>query len=168
MLKTWIINAIKTVKAIKKRPDELSIYDFGNKVNSSVDIKVITNSLKTMIEIQKTENKLFNGKSSYYLIECKSTHSDGMNLPNPHSATPEILSTPFTEENTLNPAHWPNVEGKSILLSQVTQNLKIFSVTFNLNNSAYDNVKYKKIKDVLPLDIKTGICKFYKTKSMKD
>ena len=105
MLKTRIINAIKTVKAIKKRPDELSIYDFGNKVNSSVDIKVITNSLKTMIEIQKAENKLFNGKSSYYLIECKSTHSDGMNLPNPDSATPEMLSTPFTEENTLNPAH---------------------------------------------------------------
>ena len=76
-----------------------------------------------MIEIQKAENKLFNGKSSYYLIECKSTHSDGMNLPNPHSATPEILSTPFTEENTLNPAHWPNVEGNSILLSQERQDI---------------------------------------------
>ena len=63
-----------------------------------------------MTEIQKAENKLFNGKSSYYIIECKNTHTDGMNLPNPHSATPEMLSTPFIEQNTLNLAHSLNVQ----------------------------------------------------------
>ena len=62
MLETSIINAIKAIWAIKKRPDKRSICD--------------------LIEMGKVENKSSNSKSSYFLIECKATISDGINLPN--------------------------------------------------------------------------------------
>ena len=33
-----------------------------------------------------------------------------MNLPNSQTPTPEILATPFLEEDTLNPTHSPTVD----------------------------------------------------------
>ena len=170
MLETPIINATKAVRAIKKWPDELSIYDFANKVNPSVDINVITNSLKTMTEIQKAENKPFNGKSSYYLTECKNTHSDGMNLRNSLSRTPEILSTPFIEENSLNRTHSPNVEDQinSFVSSGTKPQDTGFSDTFNLHTAHKVMSNIKKSKTFYYKTLKPKYVNFYKTKSTKD
>lgn len=76
-----------------------SAYDF--KANPSTDINFITNSLKTM------DFKPSNGKSPYYLIECKSILSGGINLSKSQFPISEILTTPFIEEDTLNPTHSP-------------------------------------------------------------
>lgn len=77
-----IIHAIKARGTIKKRPDELSIYHYVKRVNPSIDINVIINSLKNMNGMQKVENKPCNAKSSSCLIRFKNTLSDGMNFPN--------------------------------------------------------------------------------------
>ena len=77
MSETSIINVIRAIRAIQKRPEQLSIYDFVDKVNLSVDINLITNSLKTIIEMRKVENKTSNGKSPCNLTECKNTFSEG-------------------------------------------------------------------------------------------
>ena len=73
MPETSIINVIRAIRAIQK----LSIYDFVDKVNLSVDINLITNSLKTIIEMRKVENKTSNDKSPCNLTECKNTFSEG-------------------------------------------------------------------------------------------
>ena len=77
MSETSIINVIRAIRAIQKRPEQLSIYDFVDKVNLSVDINLITNSLKTIIEMRKVENKTSNDKSPCNLTECKNTFSEG-------------------------------------------------------------------------------------------
>ena len=54
MLETsTIIYAIKAIGTIKKRPDELSIYHYVKRVNPSIDINVIINSLKTWMKCKK-------------------------------------------------------------------------------------------------------------------
>ena len=73
MPETSIINVIRAIRAIQK----LSIYDFVDKVNLSVDINLITNSLKTIIEKRKVGNETFNNKSPCNLTECKNTLGEG-------------------------------------------------------------------------------------------
>ena len=77
MSETSIINVIRAIRAIQKRPEQLSIYDFVDKVNLSVDINLITNSLKTIIEKRKVGNETFNDKSPCNLTECKNTLGEG-------------------------------------------------------------------------------------------
>lgn len=43
MLKTSMIDEIKAIRAIKKWPDEVSIYNFVKNENPSIDINVIEN-----------------------------------------------------------------------------------------------------------------------------
>ena len=90
-----------------------------------------------------------------------------MNLPNSQTPTPEILATPFLEEDTLNPTHSPTVDNQinSFVSSDTEPQDPGFSDTFNLIESAYSNVKHKKIKYILLKDIKTKTSIFiqYKT-----
>ena len=106
--------------------------------------------------MQKFENKPFIGQSSYYLIQCKITHSYGMNLPNSQSPTSEILSIPFIEEDTLNPTHLHTAEDQInyFIASNTEPQYSGFSNTVNLNNSAYSNARYNKIKK-----LKTFYCR---------
>lgn len=65
-----------------------------------------------MIDLQKVENKPSNGQSPYYLIGCKNTLIDGTNLPFSQPVTPEILATPFSQQDTLNPTCSTTVENQ--------------------------------------------------------
>ena len=123
-----------------------------------------------MIEMQKVEIKPPNGKSFYYLIECKKTLSDRMNLRNFQYPTPKILATLFIEDDTLNSTHSSTVENQintSVSRNREPQDIGLPD-TFNLIDSAYSNVKYKKIKDVLIKDIKPKYVTLYKIKSRKN
>ena len=54
---TSIMNLIKAIRAIKSRPDELSISDIVYRANPSLDIYVTINSLKTWFNL-KTNHPL--------------------------------------------------------------------------------------------------------------
>lgn len=44
---------VKEIKAFKKRTDEFLIYDHVNKVNPSIGLDIITNSLKRWLKCEK-------------------------------------------------------------------------------------------------------------------
>ena len=83
-LKTSIINAIKTLRSHKKRPDELIVLEFVKKdlQTSTITNNDINENLVRLTEIGKIKNKPSNNRNSYYLIDewyrCN-------RFPNPYS-----------------------------------------------------------------------------------
>ena len=65
-----IINAIKTIRKNKKRPDETSIYEFLNKNITKI---TINESLTSMLNNNRITNKLTNGKNSYFVTNNESS-----------------------------------------------------------------------------------------------
>lgn len=115
--------------------------------------------------MRKFENKPFNGKIYYFIIECENTLCDSMNLvPSSQSCTPETLATPFIEEDMLNRIHSPTAEDQvnSFVSSDAESQDAGFSETLNLIDSACSNVKYQTVKDFLLRDIKTRVFNFKK------
>ena len=70
-LKTSIINAIKTLRSLKKRPDELAVLEFAKKdlQTSTITNNDINENFARLTEIGKIKNKPSNNKNSYYLID---------------------------------------------------------------------------------------------------
>ena len=71
-LDNQILNAIKSIRDIKKRPDCSSICDYINKLlsNSAEDVteKDILDRLHYLTLNNKLKNKRNNGKDSYFII----------------------------------------------------------------------------------------------------
>ena len=87
-LQASFLRAIKAIKSSKKRADELTIFKFIKSELQSITNEEITDTLKTC-EIRLIENKPFNDKSSYFLI-------DNFNIADsqPHITT--TMATPIT------------------------------------------------------------------------
>ena len=94
-LKTSIINAIKTLRSHKKRPDKLIVLEFVKKdlQTSTITNNDINENLARLTEIGKIKNKPSNNRNSYYLIDDSTDVTD--------SQTPilTITNTPIVEKN---------------------------------------------------------------------
>ena len=76
-LKTSIINAIKTLRSHKKRPDELTVLDFvKNDLQTTITTNDINVNLARLTEIGKIKNKPSNNRNSYYLIDDSTDITD--------------------------------------------------------------------------------------------
>ena len=93
-LKTSIINAIKTLRSHKKRPDELTVLEFVKKdLQTTITIKDIIVNLARLTEIGKMKSKPSNNRNSYYLIDDSTDITDSL----PPILT--ITNTPIVEKN---------------------------------------------------------------------
>ena len=94
ILKTSIINAIKTLQSLKKRPDELTALEFVKKdfQTSAITNNDIHENLARLIEIGKIKNKPSNNRDSYYLIDDSTYVTDSQ----PPILT--IINTPIVEK----------------------------------------------------------------------
>ena len=80
-LKTSIINAIKTLRSHKERPNELTILEFVNKdLQIVITCNDINENLARLTEIGKIKNKSLNNRNSYYLIDDSTDIADSQPL----------------------------------------------------------------------------------------
>ena len=68
-LDNLILNTINTIRKNRKRPDTSSIQEYLHKKlnNSDVTAEIIESRLSFLTKKNKIENKLTNGKSSYFI-----------------------------------------------------------------------------------------------------
>ena len=153
-LKTSIVNAIKALRPSKKRADELTLYKFVKKELHLITNTDVNNTLKILIEMGRIKNKLSKDKSSYFLSENNITDSE------PH--IPTIMATPLIETSSFTDIPSPSIEDQiNSFVSSDTENDNNNSLeTLDVIDNAYKYVKYKKIKDVFPPDIKNDIRDF--------
>ena len=92
-LKTSIINAIKTQRSHKKRPDELTVLEFVKKDLRTITYSDINENLVRLTEVGIIKNKPSNNRNSYYLI------GDSTDITDSQSAILTIANTPIVEKN---------------------------------------------------------------------
>ena len=156
-LQASIVSAIKVIRSSKKRADELTVYKFINRELQAIINEEITDSLKTLCEMKLIENKPSNDKRSYFL-----TDNSCIANSQPHIST--TMATSIIEKSTSSEILSPAVEDEidSFVTSDVENNDNDSSETLDLIDSAYKNIKYKKIKDILLRDIKNDLREFIK------
>ena len=100
-------------------------------------------------------NKPSNNKSPYFLI-------DYINIADFQRQIPTIMATPIMEKSTSAEilSYTAEDEIDSFVTSDVENNDNDCTETLDLINSAYKNIKYKKIKDMLLRDIKNDLSEF--------
>ena len=93
-LKTSIINAIKTLRSHKKRPDEPTELEFVKKdlQTSTITNNDVNENLARLTEIGKIKNKPSNNRNSYYLID------DGTDVADSQTPILTITNTPIVEK----------------------------------------------------------------------
>ena len=66
-----LMNVIKSIRYMKKRPDYFFICDYVNKLLSNSDITedIVSNRLLYLTDNNKIKNKPTNGRDSYYIID---------------------------------------------------------------------------------------------------
>ena len=93
-----ILNAIKSIRNNKKRPDCSSIYDYLSKSLSNSDItkELISSRINYLTENNKLRNKQTNGKDSYFIInETAFPNEESQNKSNISISSPKTFGTPF-------------------------------------------------------------------------
>ena len=93
-----ILNAIKSIRNNKKRPDCSSIYDYLSKSLSNSDIRkeLISSRINYLTENNKLRNKQTNGKDSYFIInETACPNEESQNKSNISISSPKTFATPF-------------------------------------------------------------------------
>ena len=92
--KTSNINAIKTLRSHKKRPEELTVLDFVKKdLQTPIAKNDINENLARLSEIGKIKNKPSNNRDSYYLID------DSTDIKYSQPTILTITNTPIVEQN---------------------------------------------------------------------
>ena len=145
-LKISIVNAIKTLRSHKKRPDELTILDFVKKdLQTTITNNDINEDLARLTEIGKIKNEPSNNRNSYYLIDDRTDITDSQ----PPILT--ITNTPIVEKNVNIGNSLNSVPDQidSFISSDTEPDAIEFSDTLNVFDNAYKNIKYQKIKDIL-------------------
>ena len=101
------------------------------------------------------KNKSSNDKSSYFL-------TDNSYIADSQPHIPTTMATPIIEKSAASEILSPTVEDEidSFVTSDVDNNDNDSSETLDLIDSAYKNIKYKKIKDILLRDIKNDVSEF--------
>ena len=148
-LKTFLINAIKTLQSHKKRPDELTVLEFVKKDlhTSTITNNDINENLARLTEIGKIKNKPSNNRNSYYLID------DGTDVTDSQTPFLTITNTPIVEKNV-------NLDN---FLNRVPDQIDSFissDTEPDATDFSYKNIEYQKIKDILLKDIKKDVCNF--------
>ena len=93
-----LLNAIKSIRNNKKRPDCYSIYDYLSKSLSNSDItkQLISSRLTYLTENNKLKNKQTNGKYSYFILkEASFENEESQNKPNISISSPTTFETPL-------------------------------------------------------------------------
>ena len=100
-LDNLILNAIKSIRNIKKRPDCSVIYDYLIKLlpNSEINEKNISNRLEYLTNNNTLKNKPNNGKDSYFIVNetdqnMPDTSSEQILCPVNFKMPPAKLKTP--------------------------------------------------------------------------
>ena len=76
-LKTSIINATKTLRPHRKRPDELTVLEFVKQdLQTTITINDSNVNLARLTEIGKIKNKPSNNRNSYYIIDDSTDITD--------------------------------------------------------------------------------------------
>ena len=111
--------------------------------------------MKTLCEMRLIKNKSSNDKSSYFL-------TDNSYIADSQPHIPTTMATPIIEKSASSEILSPTVEDEidSFVTSDVENNDNDSSETLDLIDSAYKNIKYKKIKDILLRDIKNDVSEF--------
>ena len=154
-LKTSIINAIKTLRSHKKRPDELTVLEFVKKdLQTTITYNDINENLVRLTEMGIIKNKPSNNRNSYYLID------DSTDITDSQPAILTIANTPIVEkivdlDNNLNSV--PD-QIDSFISSNTEPDATEFSDTLDVLDNTYKKVKYQKIKDISLEDIKKDVC----------
>ena len=157
-LQASILSAIKAIRSSKKQTDKLTIYKFIKRELQSITSEEITNTLKTLCEMKLIENKPSNDKSSYFPI-------DNFYIVDSQPQIPTTMTTPIVEKSTTSETLSPTVEDEidSFVTSDVESNDNNSSEKLDLIDSAYKNIKYRKIKDILLQDMKNDLSEFIKS-----
>ena len=93
ILKTSTINAIKTLRSHKKRPDELAVLEFVKKdLQATITYNDINDDLVRLTEVGIIKNKSSNNRNSYYLID------DSTDITDSQPAILTIANTPIVEK----------------------------------------------------------------------
>ena len=93
-LKTSNINAIKTLRSHKKRPEELTVLEFVKKdLQTPITNNDINENFGRLSEIGKIKNKPSNNRDSYYLID------DSTDIKDSQLTILTITNTPIVEQN---------------------------------------------------------------------
>ena len=157
-LQASILIAIKTIRSSKNRADERTVYKFIKTELQSIINEEITDTLKTLCEMGLIGNKPSNDKSSYFL-------TDNSYIADSQPHIPTTMATPIIEKSASSEILSPTVEDEidSFVTSDVESNDNNSSETLDLIDSAYKNIKYRKIKDILLRDIKNDLSEFIKS-----
>ena len=139
-LQASIVIAIKLIRSSKKRADKLTVCKFIKEELQSITNE-ITDTLKTLCALVVIENKSSNDKSYYLLM-------DNFNIADSQSHIPATMATPIIEKRASAEILSPTVEYEidSFVTSDVENNDSDSSETLGLIDSAYKNIKYKKVK----------------------
>ena len=95
-----ILNAIKSIRNNKKRPDCSSIYNYLSKSLSNSDItkELISSRINYLTENIKLRNKQTTGKDSYFIInETAFPNEESQNKSNVSISSPKTFETPFNK-----------------------------------------------------------------------
>ena len=154
-LQASILSAIKTIRSSKKQAYKPTVYKFIKRELQSITNEEKTDTLKTLREMRLVQNKPLNDKS-FYFVTYYSCIADSQ----PH--IPITMATPIIEKSASSEILSPSVEDEidSFVTSDVENNNNDSSETLDLIDSAYKNIKYKKIKDILLRDIKNDVAEF--------
>ena len=139
-LQASILIAIKLIRSSKKRADKLTVCKFIKEELQSITNE-ITDTLKTLCALVVIENKSSNDKSYYFLM-------DNFNIADSQSHIPATMATPIIEKRASAEILSPTVEYEidSFVTSDVENNDSDSSETLGLIDSAYKNIKNKKVK----------------------
>ena len=138
-LKTSNINAIKTLRSHKKRPEELTVLEFVKKdLQTPIANNDINENLARLSEIGKIKNKPSNNRDSYYLIDDRTDIKDSQ----PTILT--ITNTPIVEQNANldNPLNSVPDQIDSFISNDTESDATAFSDTLDVFGNAYKNIKY--------------------------
>ena len=160
-LKTSIINAIKTQRSHKKRPDELTVLEFVKKdLQTTITYNDINENLVRLTEVGIIKNKPSNNRNSYYLIDDSTDITDSQ-PPIITITNKPIVGKNANLDNNLNSV--PD-QTDSFISSDTEPDAIEFSDTLDVLDSTFKKVKYQKIKDILLEDIKKDMCDLIQNK----
>ena len=160
-LKTSIINAIKTLRSHKKRPDELTVLEFVKKdLQTTITYNDINENLVRLTEVGIIKNKPSNNRNSYYLIDDSTDITDSQ-PPIITITNKPIVGKNANLDNNLNSV--PD-QTDSFISSDTEPDAIEFSDTLDVLDSTFKKVKYQKIKDILLEDIKKDMCDLIQNK----
>ena len=111
--------------------------------------------MKTLRDLGVIENKPSDDKISHFLI-------DSINIADSQLHVPTITATLIIERSTTGEVLSPTIEDEidSFITSDAENNDNEYSETLDLIDSAYKNIKHRKIKDILLWGIKIEVSKF--------